>query len=167
MAALVDLSEVENFGWGVAADGLAREGSFYVNDGPSDASAAIGVAPLGEPGFIQPYAEVGRIDPEVFFAGSGPVAGASLGPDIGLLFGDLVSGALYATASEGGDVLADVFEVSLVDMLGNPVVMDDLIPDVRRAELRFFNFPDGEAGLFLERQGTAYSLSIVGDDLFA
>lgn len=41
-----------------------------------------------------------------------------------------------------------------------PVDMADLLSQ-SRADLRLFSFPDGQAGLFLERDGTAYALTDV------
>src|SRR5688572_24063024 len=59
-----------NFGWGRnAADGKAREGTFYVDP----IGTAIGSAPVPEGGFLQPSAQFGRENAEVF-GQSGPVA---------------------------------------------------------------------------------------------
>ena len=160
VAELTDTSSVENFGWGVAADGRAREGTFYVSEGPEADAEILGEAPLNEAGFIQPYAQFTRSDPSTFFAGSGPVFDPALSAEIDLLFADLRSGDMFATAPGAGSVLNDVFEVNLVDTNGVPIDVLDLTT-FGRADIRFFNFADGQAGFLLERQGTAYRLRLI------
>ena len=82
-----------NFGWGRSPiDGKSREGTFYV-DKTGNSTAR---APAGEPAFIQPVAEVGRESHEAF-ALSGPVQSSTSFSRITMLFGDLVSGRLFAT----------------------------------------------------------------------
>lgn len=158
---LADTSTVENFGWGRNADGNAREGTFYINDGatsnPGTRPEAIADAPVGEFGFVQPYAQFGNDLDALRFAGSGPVWSDDF-VNIDLLFGDLVSGALYATMTGGGNLLNDVFSVRLVDINGAAVVLSDFNGG-GRVDLRFFNFADGGAGLLLEKTGQIFRLT--------
>lgn len=154
VADLLDTSEVENFGWGRNPDGNAREGTFYIDT----ARQAIGMAPIPEAGFIQPYAQFGREDMR-FIAASGPIVEASTFDQIVALFGDLVSGALYATvASDLGSTVNDVFRVGLIDADGLPTTLLALSGG-DRADPRFFTFADGSAGVLLERTGVLYRLT--------
>ncbi|WP_145963075.1 hypothetical protein [Mangrovicoccus ximenensis] len=163
LADLLDTSEIENFGWGRAADGNAREGSFYISPGVplgTDA-AAIARAPAGEDGFLQAVAEIGRSDPGLAFALSGPVASDVSFDGIGMLFADLVSGELFATTGGLTDTGQDVFSVSLVDEDGTPVTLLDLSARGSRTDPRFFLFADGGAGVLIESSATYYRLTEV------
>ena len=170
LADLLDTSTVENFGWGIAADGLAREGMFYVGyDGSGTAevnATVLGEAPLGEAGFVQPYAQFGREDLSYsnLFAVTGPVTSADF-MQIGLLFGDIADGNLFATLKDASaDVLNDVFKVWALEDDGSRVSLADWF-SVRlsdaRINLRLFTFTDGSVGLISERSGMIYALSEV------
>ena len=156
VADLIDTAEIENFGWGVAADGLAREGTFYVNDGPEDVAAAIGVAPLGEAGFVQPFAQFGR-EGDGFFAVSGPVVSDVSFTTIGMLFGDLASGSLYATLAGASGIANEVYSVGVEGPDGVRTTLWGLFGD-ERDDVRFFNFADMGAGLLLERSGRMFRI---------
>jgi hypothetical protein len=57
VADLLDRSQPHNFGRGkFPADHWSREGTFYINSG----GGAMAMAPVPEPGFIQPIAQFGR-----------------------------------------------------------------------------------------------------------
>ena len=161
---LRDTSEVENFGWGRAADGNAREGTFYISEGttavPGTLAEAIGMAPIPETGFIKPYAQFGREDVTGLFAVSGPVASESSFSTIDVLFGDLVNGELFATLEGTGEVLRDVYRVGLIDDTGAATSLSALAGG-ERIDVRFFNFADGGAGVLFERQGELYRLQEV------
>ena len=156
---VLDTSIVENFGWGEDPDGLAREGTFYISDVWSGSDNVRGVAPLGEAGFIQPYAQFGR-EEKSGIAVSGPLFSTELASEIELLFGDLRSGELYATLPGSGSTLADVYDVTLLDQFGSETSFAELT-DAVRADLRLFSFADGSPGLLFERGGNAYSLSLL------
>lgn len=162
VADLLDTTTIENFGWGRNADGNAREGTFYVSEGataqPGTLAVAIGQAPLGEIGFLQPYAQFGN-EADRFFAGSGPVASQSSFLTIDLLFGDLVSGDVFATQGDLSGILNEVIRVRLVDGNGQAVTLLDLVDGGDRVDLRFFNFADGGAGLLLEETGRFYRVT--------
>lgn len=160
VADLVDTATVENFGWGVAPDGKAREGTFYVNEGPEPQAEATGVAPVPEPGFLQPFAQFGREERQGLFAVTGPVLSETSFTTIGMLFGDLAEGDLYATLAGAGGTLNDVFHVGLLDANGQPTTLQDLF-GIARIDLRFFNFADGGAGLMSERTGGIYRITQV------
>ena len=162
---LTDTSTVENFGWGRNADGNAREGTFYINDGatsaPGTTAVAIGEAPSPEAGFIQPYAQFGRPDGQRFIAISGPIASSTSFDSIDLLFSDLSQGGLFATTAGFDDILNDVFHVNLVDENGDNTSLLALAGG-ERADPRLFNFADGSAGVLLERTGAFYRLTEIG-----
>ena len=160
VAELLDDAVIENFGWGQNADGFAREGTFYVNDGPEPDAVAIGVAPDDEAGFIQPFAEFGREDRPGFFAVTGPVASSESFDTIGLLFGDLASGDLFATAAGATGTGNDVFNVMVLGADGNPTTVSDFL-GTGRDDPRFFNFADNSAGVLFERSGSIFSISQV------
>jgi hypothetical protein len=161
VAALTNTRRIENFGWGRNADGLAREGTFYITDGatsnPGTQPVAIGEAPRPEAGFIQPYAQIGR-EGAAGFGISGPVTSDLSFGSIAALFGDLVGGGLFATTAAFDGQQVDVFRVSLVDLFGESVSLLDLSAS-SRADVRFFNFADGGAGLLLESTGGLYRLT--------
>jgi len=143
----------QNFGWGRnPVDAQAREGTFYIAAGGS----ATGAAPIPESGFRQPAAQFGR-EGAALFAASGPVSSGSF-TKITSLFGDLVSGSVYATTGAVTLTVQDVFRVNLVDQNRQPVTLTGLTGG-ERPDPRFFNFPDGTAGVLLERSGTFYRLT--------
>jgi len=146
-------SRPANFGWGRGADKKAREGTFYVDLTGSS------VEPIKEPepGFTDPVAEFGREGAKTV-AVSGPVISASSFTRITALFGDLVTGAVYAVTGPLSTRRQPVSRVSLVDRDGRAVTLKDLAGG-ERPDPRFFNFPDGTAGVLLEKTGTFYRLT--------
>lgn len=146
--ATLDAASPPNFGWGrhPGVD-ASREGSFLIDRmGNSRATA-----PIDEPGFVQPVAEFGRVVHEPI-AVSGPVSSPRSFARITLLFGDLVGGRLLATTGPLGTRHQEVFEVGVVDQAGTPTTLKAL-GGGERADVRFFTFPDGTAGVLFERTG--------------
>jgi hypothetical protein len=143
-----------NFGWGRSPrDGRSREGSFYLDKlGNSTAKA-----PADEPGFISPIAEVGREQSPVF-AISGPVHSMTSFSRITFLFADLVGGAAFATTGPPTAFHQPVMSVKLVDAQMQPITFKGLAGG-QRPDPRFFNFPDGTAGVLLERTGNFYRVT--------
>ena len=145
-----------NFGWGRAADGRAREGTFFLD--PVGNSTGVVAGP--ERDFRGPVASFGReLAPSV--AISGPVTSAVSFKRINALVGDLVSGALLAVTGPPSDVNQPVRRVSLVDERAQTVTLRGISGN-ERPDPRFFNFPDGTAGVLLERTGVFYRLTEVG-----
>jgi hypothetical protein len=142
-----------NFGWGRNSnDGKAREGTLYIDFN----GTAYDSAPVPEASFLQPVGQFGR-EGATFVAASGPVSSAQSFTRITSLFGDLVSGSVYATTgalTQGGQT---VFRVNLLDSQMQPVTLAMLAGG--RPDVRFFNFPDGTAGVLLERTGAFYRLT--------
>jgi len=153
IARLLADAATNHFGWGVhRADRRAREGTFVIDAG----GRATGSAPQPDPGFHQPIAQFGR-EASSAVAGSGPVSSAVSFTNVTSLFGDLISGAVYATMAPLSKVGQDVVRVVLVDRSGAPVTLSGLAGG--RSDPRFFNFPDGAAGVLLERTGALYRLT--------
>ncbi len=164
VADLTDTSKVENFGWGIASDGNAREGTFYVETGEARTAgtpAAIGVAEPDAPSeaeFEAPYAQFNREIPGSFVAISGVAFSQASFDLISTLSSDLVSGLLYGTSAPLGDSVVDVFDVALFDAdLQETSLLDLSIQD--RTDPRFFNFADGGAGVLIESTGALYRLT--------
>src|SRR5205823_2123144 len=144
-----------NFGWGRnRVDGKSREGTFVI-DALGNSSAK--VLP-GELSLVEPVAEFGREHSEPI-AVSGPVRSDTFSR-IALLFGDLVSGRLFATIGPPALKRQEVLRVAIVDGNGQLVTLKSMTKN-ERPDPRFFNFPDGSAGVLLERTGEFYRVSEV------
>jgi hypothetical protein len=147
---------VGNSGWGRnAADGKAREGTFYIDVN----GLAVGGAPLFEPGFTQPIAQFGR-ESATLVAVTGPVASAASFNRIRYLLGDLVSGSVYALTGAPTTAAQSVYRVTLLDNARRVITLPALAGG-GRPDPRFFNFPDGSAGVLLEATGDFYRLTEV------
>lgn len=160
---LLDTATVENFGWGRNADGNAREGTFYIGPGQAFTSGepgVLGIAPEGEAGFLQPFAQWGRTDPNSFVAVSGPVTSSESFDMITAVFGDLPSGELFATIDplDPSMIAQSVYSVDLVDGTGAEVLFRTLAGG-SRPDPRFFQWEDGTAGVMLERTGDLFRLT--------
>jgi len=143
----------KNFGWGRnAGDNRAREGTFYIDP----AGAVTGVAPTPEAGFTQPLAQFGR-EGAPLVAVTGPVSSATSFTTITSLFGDLPTGNVLAVTGAPGTPNQTVYRVGLVDATMTPVTLSGLAGG--RPDPRFFQFPDGSAGVLLERTGSFYRLT--------
>lgn len=157
---LYNTDEIENFGWGRnSVDNLAREGTFYINPGIGlDLKQPIVAAraPSPESGFIQPLAQYGREEAD-FAAISGPAISSLSFDMITSLFGDLASGEVYATTSSLTDKNVPVYQVNLFDSMLNETSLLELANG--RPDPRFFIFPDGTAGVLLEKTGNFYRLT--------
>jgi hypothetical protein len=165
---VLDTSTIENFGWGRNADGLAREGTFYVGEGVplklGDQPAAVGAAPVPEPGFRQPLAQYGRgaLSPFNFVAASGPAMSNKSFKRISLVIGDLANGEIYATKDKSTGTDVPLYLVNLVDDNGDPIGLSNSLNELNggeRVDPRFFLFPNGKAGVLLEATGEIYELT--------
>lgn len=163
---LLDTSFIENFGWGIATDGLGREGTFYTGPGVAGIFGtqppAIGVAPVPEAGYIQPHAQYGRFDPSAFIAIAGPVTSRPSFELIKTLFVDLPSGQFLATTiSENGPATygtnEPVCKVQIMDKNGVFFeTANKYFQSENRLDPRPFRFPSGKAGVLFERTGEYY-----------
>ena len=151
---VIGASAPPNFGWGRATDGRSREGTFFINGFGS----STGRIPPTDAGFVAPVAEFGR-ERAALVAGSGPVWSASWGPRITMLLGDLVSGSVMAVTKPLSDMRQSVYRVSFETTDGKTVTLKELARG-DRPDPRFFNFPDGSAGVLLERTGEFWRLAL-------
>lgn len=163
LASLLDTSFIENFGWGRNPDGLAREGTFYVQPGiavVANQPAVDSASPSPEAGFIQPQAQYGRNDPNGGFAVSGPVVAPASFSNLSSVFADLSTGVLYGTTASLNATDAPVYKINIVDGDGN---VYGTLSEVAggRADPRMFLFPDGTAGVLFERTGDFYRMTQV------
>jgi subtilisin family serine protease len=152
---LADLlaSPVENFGWGRnAGDNRAREGTFYIDP----AGAVTGAAPTPENGFTQPVAQFGR-EGAPLVGVTGIVSSTVSFTNISALFGDLPTGNVMGVTGVPGAANQTVYRVNLVNSSLAPVTLSGLAGG--RPDPRFFVFPDGTAGVLLERTGSFYRLT--------
>ena len=156
LAALLPGGTSQNGGWGRnGTDGKAREGAFYVDVN----GLAVGSAPVPEAGFVQPIAQFGRERAE-FVAVTGVVTSAASFSRIRYLFGELVSGSIYALTGGPTAASQSVYRVALIDSASRVTTLVALAGGVR-PDPRFFNFPDGTAGVLLEATGDFYRLTEV------
>lgn len=167
---LIDTNKIENFGWGRNADGLAREGTFYIDSGVALALALDGSrqseppvqssAPSPEAGFIQPLAQWGRDDENGGAAASGPVVSYRSFKTITAMFTDLTTGVPLAVTDPLDSVNARVKRVNLINEAGESIDSFNALIG-RRADARLFTFPNGKAGVILEATGDYYRLTEV------
>lgn len=166
LSELLDLGKVENFGWGInPADGLAREGTFYVGPGQAFTTGTPpvdSVANSPEKGFVQPHAQYERPvngDPNGGLASTGSVTSKRSLNKLTALFSDLDSGILYGTKGDFDDIATTVYKLTVVD--GNGVEYESLeeLVGLTRVDPRFFRFPDGTAGVLFEANGDFYRLT--------
>jgi pimeloyl-ACP methyl ester carboxylesterase len=150
---LLQDGQMKNFGWGRHADGRAREGSFHIDAGGA-AQRAIG---MDEPGFVRPVAEFGR-EGAAAFGASGPVSSDVSFRRISALMADLPGGGVFAITGSRAVRGQDVFRVALRDSGAKAVTLKQLARDAR-PDPRFFNFPDGTAGVLLEQTGEFFRLT--------
>jgi len=148
-----------NFGWGRnAADQRAREGTFYIDQG----GATVGTAPQPDPGFLQPVAQFGR-EGATLVGASGPIGGSIASfSQLTSLFSDLVSGRLYGTTAGGSTSQQTVYEVSIADASGQQITLAGLAGG--RPDPRMFLFPDGTAGVLLEKTGDFFRVTELTTD---
>ena len=150
---LVGAATPLNFGWGRAAvDGRSREGSFFIDQ----VGNSVARIPPDDTGFVRPVAEVGR-EGAPFLGLAGPVSSPSF-QSITALVADLVSGDVFATARPLGERNQPVYRVGVKDAKGPATTFRELSGD-KRGDARFFNFPDGSAGVLIERSGRFYRVS--------
>jgi hypothetical protein len=169
---LLDTTVIENFGWGRNADGNTREGTMYIEPGVGGTFGSppyLGNAPSPELGFVQPYAQFrlyGAVGASDFVAISGPVTSTSSFSSLQMLFADLNAGTLFGTVATVQDSVVNVTVcfVNITDV-SNP--SSEPFPSVNyfngdaRADPRFFQFPDGTAGVLLERTGEFFRFTEV------
>jgi len=165
-----------NFGWGRNInDGKAREGTFYVNSG---IAGVLGTqppcaeeSPIGEPGYVQPWIQFGRTATD-FYYGICSIAVPTSGTDkLELLWTEFNTGNILGTETmfvEGAPP-AKSYKLKIYDANGTYLEngLNDLVKEelgevfFYRGDPRLFHFPDGQAGVFIERTGVFYKITEV------
>jgi hypothetical protein len=153
VADLMRGSPAPNFGWGRTATGRSREGTFFIDR----VGSSVERIASPEASFIDPVTEIGR-GRAALFALSGPVASSVSFRRIAMLFGDLVSGAVFAIMSPPETRRQQTFAVTLVNDANQTITLQQLANGIR-PDPRFFTFPDGSAGVLLERTGEFFRLT--------
>lgn len=166
--------KITNFGWGRNInDGKAREGTFYVDAGMigvlGTEPPCAGNAPVGESGYTQPWTQFGRTATDFFYAISSlalPTAGTD---KLKLLWAEFNTGKILGTDGEfvEGAPPATGYKLKLYDADGNYLEngLNDLVKEelgevgYYRGDPRLFHFPDGCAGVLMERTGVFYKLT--------
>jgi hypothetical protein len=153
--AVSELTEAQpvNFGWGRGVDRKAHEGTFHIDP----VGNSVEKIQVPEAGIAEPVAEFGREGARAV-AISGPVISTASFSRITALFGDLVSGNVFAVTSPLAVKRQSVYRVELMTPDGKVITVKELAGG-ERPDPRFFNFPDGSAGMLLERTGTFYKLT--------
>uniref|UniRef100_A0A7S3V8H0 Glucose/Sorbosone dehydrogenase domain-containing protein n=1 Tax=Chaetoceros debilis TaxID=122233 RepID=A0A7S3V8H0_9STRA len=170
--------QIENFGWGRnQEDGKAREGTFYVGPGNglklgSDEPPCEESAPIGEAGFIQPWIQFGRTPTDFFYAISSFAVPTKGLDELKLIWSEFNTGMLLGTKQNpkfDGKYKgpARSFKIRLYDTSLNELKngLNDLVQEelgevgYYRGDPRLFHYPDGSAGVFIERTGVFYKLT--------
>lgn len=169
---------IQNFGWGRnQEDGKAREGTFYIGPGNGltlDEPPCEESAPIGEAGFIQPWIQCGRSPTDFFYAISSFAVPTKGLKKLKLVWSEINTGMLLGTKEnpEFGSKYkgpAKSFKIRLYDTSANELKngFNDLVKEelgevgYYRGDPRLFHYPDGSAGVFIERTGVFYKLEEV------
>jgi len=169
---LLENSEIENFGWGRNLyDGKAREGTFYIEPGKAGVfqnPKCEEEAPSPENGYIQPWIQFGRTETDFFHAISSFAIPTNHVEHIKILCGEMNTGQILGT-DESSEMNTPVKAYKLklyYDGWGwlenglNDLVLEELGEvGYYRGDPRVFHYPDGTAGVFIERTGAFYKLS--------
>jgi len=171
---ILNTESIDNFGWGRSlTDGLAREGTFYVEPGNGlvlgDSPACTMKAPVPEPGFIAPWTQFGRTANDYFY-GISSFAVPSKGLDkLQLIWSEFNTGKILGTdkryrknTSPSTSYKIKVYDVNgvLLENGLNDLVGQEIDPSfTTRGDPRLFHYPDGQAGVFIERTGVFYKLT--------
>jgi len=160
---------IDNFGWGRSyADGKTREGTFYVGPGSGGNLGTDppceGPAPVPEKGFVQPWIQFGRTATDFFYGISGFVVSEKF-DKLSLVWTEFNTGLVLGTT--GDDKLSTGYKIRLYDTDMNEMVngFNDLVFEelgevfYYRGDPRPFRYPDGSAGVFIERTGSFYKLT--------
>jgi hypothetical protein len=174
---ILDTTKIDNFGWGRSMeDGLAREGTCYVGPGsqgvlgtepPSEA-----VTTVLEDGYIQPWIQFGRTETDFFYAISSFAVAFKSFKNLHLIWSEFNTGYIMGTTKRfrpgsmyGGPSTG--YKLKVYDESG--ALLENGLNDLVKEELgevgyyrgdpRLFHYPDGTAGVFIERTGAFYKLT--------
>lgn len=170
---ILQTETIENFGWGRnITDGKAREGTCYVGPGipgvlgtepPAEANA-----PSPENGYQQPWIQFGRTETDFFFAISSFAISNKSFKKLKLVWTEFNTGLVMGTKKAFDfNVPQKSYKIQLYDDKNNYLEngFNDLVKqelgDVGyyRGDPRMFHYPDGTAGVFIERTGAFYKIT--------
>jgi len=174
VADLLDTEHIENFGWGRnTRDGKAREGTFYISTGIGgklgDQPPYQGDAPVPEPGYIQPWIQFGRSENDFFYGIASFCLSETSLDELKIIWTEFNTGLILGSFDdynlEDYTGPANGYKIKLYDedMMYlenglNDLVDKELGGGASRGDPRMFNYPDGTAGVFIERTGVFYRL---------
>jgi hypothetical protein len=166
--------KITNFGWGRNADGKTREGTFYVAPGsggnlggqpPCEENASV-----PEVGFHQPWIQFGRTATDFYYAISSFVCSNKKSFNkLKLVWTEFNTGAVLGTmtGSSQANGPSKGYKIKLynTDNVEYEGAFNDLVKEelgevgYYRGDPRLFHYPDGTAGVFIERTGAFYKLT--------
>lgn len=171
---IANTKTIDNFGWGRSySDGKAREGTFYIAPGSGGNlggdPACEGPAPVPEEGFINPWIQFGRTATDFFYAISGFAVSKKSFNKLKLFWTEFNTGLVLGTMevakqstgpSKGYKI--KLYDTNMTELEGgfNDLVKEELGEVFYyRGDPRPFHYPDGTAGVFIERTGVFYKLT--------
>jgi len=177
LPSILNRKKIDNFGWGRnQMDGKTREGTCYVGPGkigilgtepPSE-----GTALTNENGYIQPWIQFGRTATDVYYGiSSFAYLGNGRNTRLRLIWSEFNTGHIMGTMrlsqirNYNGPTRG--YKIKLYDAEGNYLEhsLNDLVKEelgevgYYRGDPRLFHYPDGTAGVFIERTGVFYRLT--------
>ena len=165
---------IDNFGWGRSfSDGKTREGTFYVAPGSGGNlggdPACEGAAPVPEAGFMNPWIQFGRTATDFFYGISGFAVSKKSFNKLKLFWTEFNTGLVLGTMEVARQSTGPSkgYKIKLYDSNMTELVsgFNDLVKEELgevgyfRGDPRPFHFPDGTAGVFIERTGAFYKLT--------
>ena len=182
---LLNSDSIANFGWGRNIDdGMSREGTFYVGPGVMGVLGTEppceGDAPILESGYVQPWIQFGRTETDYYYAISSFAVAYDSFSNLELIWSEFNTGHIMGTdkryyrgAKNSGPVKG--YKIKLYDVDGNYLEngVNDLVLEelgevgYYRGDPRLFHYPDGTAGVFIERTGTFYRLTEIVLNIFS
>jgi len=173
MEDILDTSTIENFGWGRnQIDGKAREGTFYIAPGYGavlgDQPACESPIASPEEGYIHPWIQFGRTEFDFYYGICSFVVSDESFNKLSLVWTEFNTGnVLGTTESYSSDGPSKGYKINLydTDMTPLPSGFNDLVKEelgevgYYRGDPRLFHYPDGTAGVFIERTGVFYKLT--------
>eukprot|EP00584_Thalassiosira_punctigera_P022733 CAMPEP_0172574500 /NCGR_PEP_ID=MMETSP1067-20121228/136730_1 /TAXON_ID=265564 ORGANISM="Thalassiosira punctigera, Strain Tpunct2005C2" /NCGR_SAMPLE_ID=MMETSP1067 /ASSEMBLY_ACC=CAM_ASM_000444 /LENGTH=908 /DNA_ID=CAMNT_0013367129 /DNA_START=168 /DNA_END=2895 /DNA_ORIENTATION=- len=178
LADLLNTSTVENFGWGMRKGAMfGREGTFAVGRGEM---LTWGTPPClsdlsddQQIGFIKPYIQFGRSPGVPLHGITSSVMSELSFPNIKLAAAEFNTGTMIVTKEDydvSGPSSVNFVKLYKEDSNGNLVLLENgfnslvaedlsLGPNESlRGDARLFKYPDGTAGVFIERTGQFFKL---------
>jgi len=173
MEDILDTSTIENFGWGRnQIDGKTREGTFYVAPGTGGVLGGNPAceSPISSPeeGYTLPWIQFGRTPEDFYYGISSYVISDKSFDKLKLVWTEFNTGhVLGTTESYNSSKPSKGYKIKLFDADMAPLDMgfNDLVKKelgevgFYRGDPRLFHYPDGTAGVFIERTGAFYKIT--------